>query len=75
MAETGEPSSEGTPPLCPVVFCPIAMTLSATGEVRPELVQHLLAAGREVLLAVRSIIDARLGETEPPSRLERIRIE
>lgn len=75
MAETGEPPSDGPPPPCSVVFCPIAMTLSAAGEVRPELVQHLLAAGREVLLAVRAIIDARLGETEPPSRLERIRIE
>jgi hypothetical protein len=65
--------SSGAP--CPVALCPICMTVTALGEVRPELVDHLLAAGREVLLAMRSVIDARLDETKPPVRLQRLTIE
>jgi hypothetical protein len=65
--------SPGAP--CPVALCPICMTVTALGEVRPELVEHLLTAGREVLLAMRSVIDARLDETKPPVRLQRLTIE
>jgi hypothetical protein len=51
--------------------------VTAMGDVRPELMEHLLLAGREMLLAVRALIDARLeGSAEKPAtRLERIRIE
>jgi hypothetical protein len=51
------------------------MTVTALGEVRPELIEHLLAAGREVLVAVRSVVDARLAETDAPVRLQRLTIE
>jgi hypothetical protein len=60
-----------------VAFCPICTVVTAMGDVRPDLMEHLLLAGREVLLAVRALIDARLEGSvpEPPSKLERIRIE
>ncbi len=67
--------SKGTQPICSVALCPICMVVTAVGEARPDLVQHLLVASREVLLAVRSIIDARLEGTPKPSKLERITVE
>jgi hypothetical protein len=63
------------PPPCPVALCPVCLTVTALGEIRPELVEHLLVAGREVLLAMRTVIDARLEETERPVRLQRLTIE
>jgi hypothetical protein len=51
------------------------MAVTAVGEVRPELVDHLLSAGREFLLAVRSVIDTRLEGLESPGKLERVTIE
>lgn len=68
-------SSETQAPICSVALCPICMVVTAVGEARPDLVQHLLVASREVLLAVRSIIDARLEGTAKPSKLERITVE
>ncbi len=62
-------------PICSVALCPICLVVTAVGEARPDLVQHLLMASREVLLAVRSIIDARLEGAPKPSRLERITVE
>jgi hypothetical protein len=47
-------------PSCNVSFCPICLMVTAIGDVRPELVEHLVLAGRELLLAARSVIDARL---------------
>ena len=69
--------SAATPqqPTCSVALCPICLVVTAVGEARPDLVQHLLLASREVLLAVRSIIDARLEGTPQPSKLERIKVE
>jgi hypothetical protein len=51
------------------------MVVTAVGDARPDLIQHLLLASREFLLAVRSVIDARLEGVPPPSKLERINIE
>ena len=62
-------------PICSVALCPICLVVTAVGEARPDLVQHLLVASREVLLAVRSVIDARLEGTPEPSKLERITVE
>ena len=61
--------------VCPVGFCPIGMALSAVQGARPDAVEHLLAAGREFLLAARAVIDARTGESGASSTLERIEIE
>jgi hypothetical protein len=67
-------------PTCSFTFCPICMAMSAIEEAKPELVEHLMVAGREALLAVRSIIDARLegsapSESPKPAKLERLRID
>jgi len=64
-------------PICSVAFCPICLMVTAVGDASPELVEHLLVAGRELLLAVRAVIDARLEtmEEEPHSGLQRIEID
>ena len=72
-ASDAEPSG----PACPVAFCPVCAVVTALGEVRPEVTEHILAAAREGLLALRSIIDARLEGTEPQEsrgRVQRIEI-
>ena len=62
-------------PLCSVPFCPFCMAVTAVGEVKPEFVDHLIAAGREFLLALRGVIDARLEGLDAPAKLERLTIE
>jgi hypothetical protein len=64
---------------CPVAWCPICMTVTAVQPLRPEVVEHLLKAGTELLLAFRGVIDARAEEMDPapktgPSHLEKIDI-
>jgi hypothetical protein len=51
------------------------MALTTASEARPEFVEHLMTAGREFLLALRAVIDARLEGAEPPVKLERLTIE
>ncbi len=75
LSALADGSSETQQPICSVALCPICMVVTAVGEARPDLVQHLLLASREVLLAVRSIIDARLEGTPKQSKLERITVE
>ena len=75
------PASGPSHPSCNVGFCPICLIVTTVGDLRPELVEHLLVAGRELLLAARSLIDARLEtmdekEGEPGTTgLQRISIE
>jgi hypothetical protein len=45
--------------VCDVGFCPIGLALTAVQPTRPEAVEHLLAAGREFVLAMRAVVDAR----------------
>ena len=60
--------------VCPVVFCPIGMALSTASQVRPEAVEHLIAAGRELMLAAKSALD--LGaDDRAASSLQRIHID
>jgi hypothetical protein len=76
-AAEAEGPAEGAapPPLCGVTFCPICTFVTAVGEVRPELVEHLVLATREVLLAARALIDARLeGMAAPSPKMERLTI-
>jgi hypothetical protein len=72
--KAGERESQHQPPLCSIGFCPICTFVTAMGQARPELVEHLMMASREVLLAVRSLIDARLEGLPPPPKLERLTI-
>jgi hypothetical protein len=61
--------------LCSVGFCPVAMLLTATQQVRPEVMEHLLAAGREFLLAAKAVLDARAEGIARTSTLEHIEIQ
>ena len=71
------PAHGGT--VCSVAFCPICATVAALGELKPEVIDHLMVAGREFLLAVRALIDSRLESMTPPEpgeqRVERIPID
>jgi hypothetical protein len=66
---------------CPVAWCPICMAVTAVQPLKPEVIEHLLKAGTEMLLAFRGVIDARADELHPPegdqpgpTRLEKIDI-
>jgi hypothetical protein len=79
----GAPSGEPPPsaeersgaPACPVAFCPVGLAMTLTDQIRPEVVEHLMAAGRELLLAMKAVIDARVEGYQRSSPLERISIE
>jgi hypothetical protein len=82
-AAGADQTDAGTPPasdagahddVCPVVFCPIGMALSTASQMRPEAIEHLIAAGRELMLAARSALDAG-GDDRGASSLQRIRID
>ena len=70
--DLGAPNAQ--PHVCPVGFCPIGMALTVADQVRPEIVEHLLAAGREFLLAVKAVIDSRAEGLQRSSPLEKIDI-
>ena len=60
-------------PVCPVGFCPIGFALTAAGQVRPEVVEHLLVAGRELMLAMKAFMDAqsdRFGRSSPIEKID-----
>jgi hypothetical protein len=62
--------------VCSVAFCPISMALSAVEGARPDAVEHLLAAGREFLLATKAVLDARTAQSGAGSTgLQKIDIE
>jgi hypothetical protein len=66
-------AESGHQPVCPVGFCPVGFALSAADQVRPEVVQHLLAAGREMMLAMKAFMDAqadRFGRESPIEKIE-----
>jgi len=52
---------------CPVAWCPICLAVSAASPVQPELVEHLLKAGSELLLAMRAVVHLRAREVDPSS--------
>ncbi len=71
-----EPKPAGREPVCPVALCPVGMALTAAQQAGPEVVDHLLSAAREFLLAAKAVIDARADglERRGPVPLERIEI-
>jgi hypothetical protein len=54
-----EAKQEEQGPICTVGFCPICMAVTTAQPLKPELVEHLLLAGREFLLAAKALLDAR----------------
>jgi hypothetical protein len=61
--------------VCPVGFCPVGMFLTVTGNARPEAVDHLVAAGREFVMALAAVMNARADDLGRPSQLEKIEVE
>ncbi len=55
-------ADEPAAPVCTVAFCPLCMAVTAVQPMKPEAIEHLLLAGREFLLAAKSILDARTGD-------------
>jgi hypothetical protein len=85
VPESGAPDPAPEVPTCragcPVAWCPICMAVTAVQPLKPEVIEHLLRAGTEMLLAFRGVIDARAEEMQPtegdrpdPTRLEKIDI-
>lgn len=72
---TGPGEARAGDHVCSVGFCPVALVLTATQQVRPEVTEHLLAAGREFLLAARAVLEARAEGFARTSNLEHIEIE
>jgi hypothetical protein len=60
---------------CPVGFCPVGMFLTVTGNARPEAVEHLVSAGREFMLALTAVMNARVDDMGRRSQLEKIELE
>ncbi len=79
MAETKRRPPRSEEPkadhVCPVGFCPVGMFLTVTGNARPEAVEHLVAAGREFMLALTAVLNARADDLGRPSQIEKIDLE
>ena len=56
-------STAGTSPpaghVCDVAFCPIGLALTAVQPLKPDVIEHLLVAGREFFLAAKALMDVR----------------
>lgn len=59
------------PATCPVAWCPVCLAVTAVQPVRPEAVDHLLRAGTEFFLALRSLIDARADDVARSTGVDR----
>ena len=80
MAQTKRSTSSGEQAreadrACPVGFCPVGLFLTAAGSARPEAVEHLVAAGREFMLALSAVINSRVDDLGRTSQLEKIDLE
>lgn len=69
---TEEPKADH---VCPVGFCPVGMFLTVSGNARPEAVEHLVAAGREFMLALTAIMNTRADDLGRPSQIEKIELD
>jgi hypothetical protein len=71
------PATEAPAHVCNVAFCPIGLALSTVQGAAPDVLEHLLKAAQEFLLAARAVIDNRAedltGERDQGG-LERIEI-
>ena len=79
MAQSKRRARKTEPPdaehVCPVGFCPVGMFLTVAGNARPEAVDHLVAAGREFVLALSAVLNARVDDLGRTSQLEKIDLE
>ena len=79
MAQSKKSSTEGEAPrhdaVCPVGFCPVGMFLTVSGHARPEAVEHLVAAGREFVLALTAVMNTRADDLGRTSQIEKIELD
>jgi hypothetical protein len=72
------PPEDHAPVTCTVGFCPICLAVTAVQPLRPDVIEHLLVAGREFFLAAKAVIDSRAeqfaGEGRDDAHLEKIDI-
>jgi len=52
--------------VCPVAFCPICTAVSVVNRASPDVVQHLLLAGQQFLMALKAVVDARASDFDEP---------
>jgi hypothetical protein len=57
-----EATAEKEHTVCTVAWCPVCMAVTATRPLHPEMVDHVLKAGAEFLLAIRALLDTRADE-------------
>lgn len=61
------------------LLCPVCAFLQAMTESRPEVTQHLLAAARELTLALKAVVDTQAEAHERAAdkgeRLQRIKVD
>ena len=72
------PDEKKKAPICTVTFCPVCTVVTALGDARPDIVEHMMSAARETLLAMQALVEVRLNGAEPsarPGRVERITID
>jgi hypothetical protein len=63
--------------VCNVALCPIGLALTAVQPLKPDVVEHLLVAGREFFLAAKALMDVRADDLQKeggPSTFEKIDI-
>lgn len=58
------------------MLCPVCVLLQAVSATRPEVTEHLLAAGRELTRALTVLVDAHAERSDATGeRLQRIRVD
>ena len=77
MAQSKRRSTDEPEPdrVCPVGFCPVGMFLTVSGHARPEAVEHLVAAGREFVLALAAVMNARAEDLGRTPSIEKIELD
>ncbi len=61
-AEGAHSHGVGGSPECQL--CPVCVLLQAVGSARPDVTAHLLAAARELAMAVKTVVDGQVEATD-----------
>ncbi len=62
--DEGTHAAQARDHVCNVAFCPIGLALSTMQGAAPDVMEHLLKAAQEFLLAARAVIDNRAKDLE-----------
>lgn len=58
------------------VLCPVCVLLQAVSTTRPDVMRHLLAAGRELTLALQAVLEQQTeAEAAADAGVQRIDVE